>query len=1852
MRTILVKTLGLLTLTATIAVQAAVFTTDFNSGLPANTAVFSGGEPPGPTVAPDGGVGNSGVLKITQALNGQMGSFVINDFNNLEPVTNFVVRYKVYVGGGNPGLPPADGYSLSFGTIPDAAWGEEGAPGVISVCFDTWDNGAAEAPACDIKFNGAVVATRPFQASTRPATTIDYSDVEITLCAEGRVTVKVGSQVLHSRVATGYTPVAGRFGFGARTGGANDNHWIDDLTIEITDPAVSTITGHPSSLTVNEGQPATFSIAVSGVCYSSVQWFRDNAPITGANSLSYTIASATSADNNAQFRAEVVDGGVTNTSTSATLTVVPAPTLIGANSRNNPEGIFVFFSRDMDPTTALNTANYAVDNGVTVNSAAFNTIVATNGPQSVVLLGTSPLTAGTTYTVTVSNVRDTGNNVINPNPSTASFTQAAGPMTICYDFNSGLPAGAQLFANPPPNSTRIDAGILKLTDALNSQSGAFLSPVISTAPVGAFTARFKAQVNSPQANPADGFSFNFGNDLPMGTYGVAEEGQGNGVIISFDNWDSGGGEAPAIDLKWNNAVIASRKIPKHNAARFIDFALSVRADGTMDLFVDGTNVFNNIPSGFRGLSNGRIGLAGRTGGANENHWIDDVCFTVDAGPVTLVSEPVSQTVNENQTVTFSVNATGGSPRYYQWRENGVDITGATAPTYSFVATPSHNNNTYSVFVFNEFSSATSSNATLTVITDTTAPTVLSVSAAPGGTNIAVHFSEPVAAATATDIANYSVDADAVFVTAATLSADGRTVVVSIDEFMPFAPGSSHSISIKDITDRATTPNTLSPNPTVANFTAWYCNTTAGANVLREFYCGPVVMGGNTLAKLTNNYFYPHNPAFVDALPTFFSPQTAPDRNDYGLRLTTYLVPSETGPHTFEIYSDDASLVSLSTDANPANAVVVARENACCAPRVGSTVNLVAGQAYWMQGLMQEGGGGDYFRVQWKTPSGQAGPFVMIPSANLFICVNPDTTTLTFTEQPASATVDQSRKVSFIALASGSAGIVYQWERSDDGGTTWAPITDATNRQYTIANAASPADNNAQFRAVASVLGTGFSATSSAATLTVTPDTTRPTVVGVVGRSNIVDVCFSEGVDNSLMTVSDPFSYQVYINGDLAVPTNAVFRSDGKSVELQLDQSLHNVSGTTFSVRVSSAIADLAGNTVEEDPAAPSFSVAFPGIEMLSVADINSPLPAGNVFTCNNRDFTVTAGGADIWGTSDQGTFVYTTMAGDFDVRVRVDRLDLAAAAGNNNRWSKAGINVRETLAGGGLSGPASKQVWIYPTPTNCALPPTGANGFEFAIRFSTGGGVTDINPARSQVDYFPAWVRVKRAGNVFAGFISRDGYNWTRYGNPRFTSFASSLLVGMATTSHVQGTPTTAEFGDFSSFANTNISVTITQQPQSVTVTAGTTATFSVGVEITGAPATELIYQWQRQPAAGGGFADVPNAVNASYTTGIQTADESGDGYRVLVYASGHPTLTSDTATVTVDPAETVPPTLVSAVRSCLDLSSVRVVFSEPVGAASSQNAANYSITSYDGQTIPVSSAVREAGLSSVVLTTSAPLTNGNIYTLTVNNVRDFSGNTIAANSQRQITLNGVWQASGSQNIVAIEAENYDRNASPVGGTSWTFSTAFAGYSGSGAMDTLPNTGRAINEQNHITQSPRLDFCINFPRSGIYYIWLRAYARSGSDDSLHVGLNGASPDNYNWRATGWPAGSYSWARSSSATPLRVNVPSAGVHTFNVWMREDGTILDKILLTTDSTLTPTGTGPAESSRQNTDPLPPRLTISKTGANSATLSWSSIPAATLQQAPTISGPWSNAADQSNPQTITLPSEGNQFFRAVRP
>jgi regulation of enolase protein 1 (concanavalin A-like superfamily) len=159
------------------------------------------------------------------------------------------------------------------------------------------------------------------------------------------------------------------------------------------------------------------------------------------------------------------------------------------------------------------------------------------------------------------------------------------------------------------------------------------------------------------------------------------------------------------------------------------------------------------------------------------------------------------------------------------------------------------------------------------------------------------------------------------------------------------------------------------------------------------------------------------------------------------------------------------------------------------------------------------------------------------------------------------------------------------------------------------------------------------------------------------------------------------------------------------------------------------------------------------------SDIGSPTPAGSTtYDSNSGIFSIDAGGADIWGTSDQFRFVYQQVSGDVDVVARVNSLTQADA------WSKAGVMIRSSLAANAAQGSALVSAGM---------------GTEFERRTQTAGSSASTAVSGSA----PRWVRLVRAGTQVTAYTSVTGTTWTTIGSDTI-ALGSSAYVGIAVTSH------------------------------------------------------------------------------------------------------------------------------------------------------------------------------------------------------------------------------------------------------------------------------------------------------------------------------------------------------------------------------------------------------------------------------------------------------------------------------------
>ncbi|HXR03333.1 MAG TPA: chitobiase/beta-hexosaminidase C-terminal domain-containing protein, partial [Verrucomicrobiae bacterium] len=177
------------------------------------------------------------------------------------------------------------------------------------------------------------------------------------------------------------------------------------------------------------------------------------------------------------------------------------------------------------------------------------------------------------------------------------------------------------------------------------------------------------------------------------------------------------------------------------------------------------------------------------------------------------------------------------------------------------------------------------------------------------------------------------------------------------------------------------------------------------------------------------------------------------------------------------------------------------------------------------------------------------------------------------------------------------------------------------------------------------------------------------------------------------------------------------------------------------------------------------------------ADIGSPGLAGSA-GYTNGGWTVTGGGADIWGTADQFNFASTTVNGDGAIIAKVTSLQNSDPGSG---WSKAGVMFRDDSTAGSA---------------NVSIVQSYGNGVSFQWRSTAGGNsgnfaVGGINP--------PTWLKLVRSSSTFTGFYSADGSNWVQVSSQSVT-LNTNVLAGLDVTAHNNSALNTATF--------TNVSVT------------------------------------------------------------------------------------------------------------------------------------------------------------------------------------------------------------------------------------------------------------------------------------------------------------------------------------------------------------------------------------------------------------------------------------------------------------
>ena len=694
-----------------------------------------------------------------------------------------------------------------------------------------------------------------------------------------------------------------------------------------TAPTITVLPG-TGTKTLLAGGSASFTVQASGTAPLSFQWTTNNIPIPGATSATLTLSPTTIAQSSGGYGVTVSNPyGSTNSPTFGLTFVVPTNTYAAMVMADNP------------------VAYWRLDE--TSGTTAFDSAGGQDGTYS----GSYTLGAAALPNMSDTAVHFTGGNAEIP------FSPALNPSTAFT---------VEFWAKPD--------------DVVNTYT-----PLCS---------QFRGSSAREgwcfyMENDADSWETHLGNAAGVSLYAYGGAGPlvaGNWYHV-VEVWDGAGTSTLYSEnqLVGQNTQVANGGTYVPNPSAPLE--IGVRNGGALAF----NGVIDDVAIYSHALTTTEI----------SNHW------SIKFQPAAIVTQPAGVTTNEGSTVTLTAVASG-FPNTYQWYSGSTplsptfnpdgtqkypqDVTNATLVIAEVLpgAYPTGDAGQYHVLVSNPLGGATSGNANVQIIADTTPPVVTSIQAlgtlntpnnAFGGTSpylVKVLLNKRILAG----IGTFAIGGTTVGtptwlqdVSAAALGADWREVIVPTSGL---TPGQSYTISIGGLKDQTVAGNQIVATNVTFHVPALY----KGLLVWDYYYLGTTT-GNGIVSDLTGNGNFPNAPMTNWYSSTFDSdPITGGDLNNvapfgslgdhYGDSLSGWITPAVTTNYYFFIASDDASELDLSTDDSPTNAVSIAVcsqfTGAFAEPGAENTSalqSLVAGRKYFIRALHVEGGGGDWVKVAWR-----------------------------------------------------------------------------------------------------------------------------------------------------------------------------------------------------------------------------------------------------------------------------------------------------------------------------------------------------------------------------------------------------------------------------------------------------------------------------------------------------------------------------------------------------------------------------------------------------------------------------------------------------------------------------------------------------------------------------------------------------------------------------------------------------------------------------------------------------------------------------------------------------------------------
>jgi len=551
----------------------------------------------------------------------------------------------------------------------------------------------------------------------------------------------------------------------------------DTVTLTLTALEPPAITAQPQSRTVTNGSPATLTVTATGAAPLRYQWHRNSTPIPTAQQPTFTLPTASPADEGI-YTVTITNQVGTVSSVGAQLIVLTPPqitvqptsqtnlagstaTLAAAGTGTEPldyqwryNGVPIPSAQNPSaqlPTLSLpdvrltNAGNYSL----TLSNAA-GVITSAVAQITVIEMDFGDAPAGYPTTLAANGARHrlaSGVRLgatVDFEPAARPDAQATGddldgaddedgvafltPLRAGQSVTVSVVASANGFLNAwldfNRNTNWADAGEQIMADrALLAGNNNLVFNVPAGASIGGTFARFRFAT-------AAGLSFvGEAANGEVEDYAVAIEAAVDLSIANVSQLNPvavGSNQVYTIVVSNAGPVIAtgvalSDTLP--TGATFVTAAASqggctysagILACGLGTLNVGATaTVTLTVTAGIEGTMSNRATVGGNQIELSPGN-NTVVSAAIALNVPSIVTPPASQSVTNGGAATFSVAATGTNLRY-QWRRNGTNLPGATFATFTLPAVQPADEGAYSVRITNEVGVAVSTTASLTVL---------------------------------------------------------------------------------------------------------------------------------------------------------------------------------------------------------------------------------------------------------------------------------------------------------------------------------------------------------------------------------------------------------------------------------------------------------------------------------------------------------------------------------------------------------------------------------------------------------------------------------------------------------------------------------------------------------------------------------------------------------------------------------------------------------------------------------------------------------------------------------------------------------------------------------------------------------------------------------------------------------------------------------------------------------------------------------------------------------------------------------------------------------------------------------